>query len=307
MAAVNGIIASALGDLTTTEAINAEFLLLLAERGDLGNHPALYHAGSIDGKGANVLKIGHAGLMGYDVPGAVGDGTAVPNTAFTDGSTTITVARQAKSYEASDLARMVAGNVINPSNFAMDAAVSHSQRLIALICAIIDGFTPTAGSTGVDLDTATLLGAAGTSRVNNVGGALMTILHGQQWKDVVVDAGSALGGALQFSPATQSILHLNGSGFQGQWLGQDIFVNNRVVTANAGADRAGAVFGYGGVLIADGTPPTDDPSNQMLVGSKVLFERDRSAKPGETAFVSSSFQGVSLGLASAGTTITSDA
>jgi len=306
MAAVNGITLSGIGDLTTTNTLVAEYIYLLAERQTLGDHPALMYAGSIDGRGSNVLKVSHLGLRGYDLPSATGDGSSVANTALTDGSTTVTVTRNSKAYESTGLARMVSGDKINATEFALDAAMAHASRLTEILADIVDGFAATAGTSGVDLDAATLLGAFGTTRVLNVEGAMLCILHGRQWTDVSVDIGTAIGGALANDAALgRQATMVMGSGWKGNIFGVDIIENNRIVTANGGADRAGACFGKGGVMWGDGTPTLDNPSLQMLLG-KTLFEKDRNAKSDETAFVSHCFLGASLGI-EAGTSIITDA
>jgi hypothetical protein len=302
----NEILLSGIGDLTVASAISAEYLLLLADRNALPNHPALMYAGSIDGRGSNVIKVPHIGLMGYDSMSQTADGSAVANTALSDGSTTITVVRQSKAYEASDLSRIVSGDKINPVAFAQDAVQASALRLTDLICDVIDGFSSTAGSTGVDLDTAVVLAAIGAVRVANVPGPYMGVLHGQQWSDFILDAGLAAGGAIQMMGATQDMLILRGDGYQGAYLGVDWFISNRVVTANAGADRAGAIFGRGGVLWGDGTPPLDDSAKQMVIGGKVLFEQSRDAASGLVQYVSHQYVGVSKGL-EAGVSVITDA
>jgi len=68
------------------------------------------------------------------------------------------------------------------------------------------------------------------------------------------------------------------------------------------------VFGRGGVIWADGTPPVNLPGQQALIG-KVLFEIGRvngTGTSGETQFVSHGYLGASLGI-EAGTSLISDA
>lgn len=324
MASANAITFASISDLTVAQAIDTDYVLLLAERLSLPNHPALYYTRAIDRLATNVVKVPHLGLNAYNLPATVADGAMVGNTALTTGSTTITVARQSMSRGATDLARMVQPDGrISPAAVAMDAMMSHASQTTALICDVIDGFSATGGpGSGVDLDVTSIMAIIGAGRVNNLQGpAYMGVLHGQQWADLIVDAGTSLGsapgGTQQYNPQLAALQFLRGQSYVGSWLGVDWFVNNRVVTANAAADRAGALFAYGGVMVGRGlfTGVVEDPVNQVLIGSTdmggtvgavTLLDRDRDASAGETAWVSHSYVGVSKGI-EAGITIISDA
>jgi hypothetical protein len=326
MASPNAITFASLSDLTVASSIDTNFVLLLAERNALPRHPAMYFADPIDQRATNVIKVPHLGLNAYNLASQFADGAAVPNTALSTGSTTITVVRQSLARSATDLARMVQPDGrISPAAFAIDAMMSHASQLTALICDVIDGFTATAGpGTGVALDVVSVMAMIGAGRVNNLAGpAYMGVLHGQQWSHLIQDAGTSLGsapgGTQQYNPQLAALQFLRGQSYVGSWLGVDWFVNNRVVTANAGADRAGALFAYGGVMIGQGlfTGVVEDPTNQFLIGSMMgpdgspigattLIERDREAPIGETATISHSYVGVSKGI-EAGITLISKA
>jgi hypothetical protein len=313
---VNGSTYASLDSLLVAEVLDGQYVLLLAERNALPNHPALFRASrTIDAAGSNVIKVPHLGLMGYDLPAQLADGATVGNTALTDGSTTITVVRYSKAYAWTDLAKMVQPDGrVSPTALAMDAVISAASRETDLICDVIDGFTATGGpGTGVDLDVASVMAIIGAGKVANFAGpAIMGVIHGQQWSDLIVDAGTSLGsapgGTQQFNPQLAALQSLRGDSYVGSWLGVDWFVNNRVKTANAAADRAGAIFARGGVMIGEGTfaGQVEDPTNQVIVGGKVLFERSRDAHSGETSYPMHHYVGASKGI-EAGITIISDA
>ncbi|HYF25973.1 MAG TPA: hypothetical protein VD931_09570 [Baekduia sp.] len=315
MASVNASTYASLDSLLVAEVLDGQYVLLLAERNALPNHPALMRASRpIDHAGSNVIKIPHIGLMGYDLPSALADGSTVGNTALTDGSTTISVVRYSKAYAWTDLAKMVQPDgKVSPTALAMDAVVSAASRETDLICDVIDGFTATGGpGTGVDLDVASVMAIIGAAKVANFATGVMGVLHGQQWSDLIVDAGTSLGsspgGSQQYNPELAALQSLRGDSYVGSWLGVDWFVNNRVKTANGAADRAGAIFARGGVMIGEGTfaGAVEDPANQVIVGGKILFERSRDAHSGETSYPMHQYVGVSKGI-EAGITIISDA
>lgn len=299
------ILLSNIGDLTTSEAATAEFLMLIADARSLPEHPAITKWKTINDLQSNVVKIPHVGLGGYDTAQATGTENAqIPNTALADASSLVTVVRYGHARSVSDLARIVRGNLINPQALAADSIKVFANRMTQLICDAIDGFTLTGGTSGVNLDAADVLAALGTAEVGNLRGPFLGALHGQQWSDLIQDLGLGIGGALQFVAATQELMVLRGDSFKGSMLGVDWCVSNRV--NSNGTDRLGAIFGPGGVVYCDGIPIVEDSSQQMLVGGRVLFERDRNARASETGYVSSAYMGVSIGIQN-GLTLGSDA
>jgi hypothetical protein len=307
----NEVVYAGIGDLRVAEVLGQEYLLLISDRNALPNHPALLYVGDISGRGSSTIKVPHIGLMGYDLLAQTGDGSLVANTALADGSTTVAVARYSKSYEASDLAMLTdAQNLINPQAFAMDAVISGAMTLTSLIADVVDGFSTTAGSTGVDMTVANFLTALGFLEVNSQGaigaGQAMALLHPQQLADLRQSFASASGGSVQWSQDAANALPIRGNGYRGQIFGVDVFSSSKVPTANAGADRAGGMFVKGGLLWADGSAPVTY-GEQVNIGGKLLFERDRTAKAGTTAFVTHGYLGVAKGLDLLGVSIITDA
>lgn len=303
------IIYSGIADLRTAQALSAEILLLLADRNALPNHPSLVYAGDAAGRGSSVLKVPGVGLGGYDLLSSTGDGSAVANTALTDAAYTVTVARYSKSYEASDLARLTdpANGKIKIGEFAMDAVQSANNTLVSLVANVTDDFTSTVGATGVDLSVANFLAAIQTLEVAKNVGPYMAILHPQQMGDLRTAIASVTGGAVQWLPASQEQIQILGNGYRGQWMGVDIFSSSYVPTANAGADRAGGMFARSAVLWADSSIPEENDANQLILANKIMFERERTAKSGLTAYVTHYYVGVSKGNDAAGVSIITDA
>ena len=299
---------ASIGDLRLSEALSAEYLRLLAAREALPNHPALIHSGDATGSGSSTIKLGHLGIDGYDLLASTGDGSTVTPTAHTDGSTTVTVARYSKAYAPTDLARLTdPSGLISPERFAVDALASANATLVNLIAALGSGFSNTVGASGSDATVQNFMDAKRQLNVSDAGGALMAVLHPQQWADVMDDLILNAGGAIQYDPAAPELIRVMGNGYQGSLAGVDVFTTTRIPTANAGDDRAGFMFARGAVVWADASPPVDDPTRQMLVGGKVLFEVDRDALAGLTNWVSHYYVGVAEGIDAAGVGIITDA
>lgn len=299
----NEILVSGIGDLITQETMSAEYLMLLAERGDIFGHPALVYAGAA--VGSNVVRVPAAGLMGYDLLSAGTPGSALANTALTDASFDVTVAWYGKSYEAVDLARIVADGRLDPELFALDMAVSVAQTLMNLIANLADGFTNVVGSTGVDMTIGDWVDGITTLEISNAGGEFLGLLHPRQWGDMRT-AALALGGAAQYREDAQGVVAAKMGSYKGKLFGVDAFTSSRCKLVNTGADRAGMMFGRGAVLWADAEFPDEGDPNQLVMG-RAMLERDRDGKKGSTAYVSHANLGAAEGIDLAGVSIVTDA
>lgn len=301
----NEVLVAGIADLKTAEVMSSEYLMLLADRGDLFQHPALLYAGAA--QGSNKVRVPQIGLGGYDLLAAGTEGSALSNTALTDGSADVTVAWYGKTYAQSDLAQVVAANgLLDPVMFAQDAAVSVAQTLISLIANVTDDFTATVGSTTVDLTAANFVDAITTLEVAKVSGPLMAVLHPQQWGDLR-SAALSLGGAVQYREDSQSlVMARTNSQYKGNLFGVDVFTSSHVPTANSGADRAGGMFGRGAIAWADAQFPANGDPNIINLG-RAAFERDRSGTAGLTNYITHAFLGVVQCIDAAGVSIITDA
>lgn len=305
----NEIAFAGVADLRTAEALSNQYLLLLKDRNSLPNHPALVYAGDARGRGSNVLKVPHLGLMGYDLLGASGDGSTIANTALTDDSTTVTVARYSKSYELTDLAKGTDPETgfLKPEIFAQDAVASQATTLVDIIANLCDGFSAQSGATGNDATVAYFLGAIAKLEIAQVEPPYMSILHPIQYGDIRSNVSTASAGAIQWMEASQQMLNMLGNGFKGSFAGVQIFVDSKVPYINGTTDRGGAMFGRGAIVWGDMTIPTEADPNQLNIANKVLFERDRNAPAGMTKYVTHWYCGASIGINAAGTTFVTSA
>lgn len=307
----NEILYAGLADQRLAEVLSVNYIQMIADRNALPNHPALHYAGDLAAKGSTSIKVPHIGLWGYDLPSQVAEGMAAANTALSDNSTVVSVAKYSKSYEQGDIAKFTDSlNVLNAQTFAADAMASSQLKLTQLIGSLMGGFSSTVGASGVDLSLANWLAALALLEVGSQGsfgpGMAMAVLHPQQLGDLRTAIGSASGGAIQWMQASQEQMVLRGNGYRGQYMGVDLFSSSYIPSANAGADRAGGVFVKGAVIWADMSIQADNDPNQLNIGGKVLFERDRSASSALTQYVSHSYKGVAEGLDSNGVAIITD-
>lgn len=300
----NEILPAGVGDLITTEAMAAEFLMLLAERdGSILTHPALLHA-TAPSLTSTVVRVPHVGLMGYDQLSATTPGSDVANTALSDGHTDVTIAMRAKRYNADDLARAITNGRLDPVLFAQDAAISVAMTLISLIANVTDGFTATAGTSGVDASWNDIVDAKTALLIAKASGAMLGILHPRQWGDLEVDALSL--GVLPAGSMSGVITQGLEGTYKGRWMGIDFFVSSDVPTADAGANRAGGIFAPGGVCWADAMlPPTASNATVVNLG-RARLEVYRGAALADN-WITSHAAGVALGIDAAGVTLKTDA
>jgi len=304
------VLYSGLGDQRLTEILSTQILLSLADRNWIGNHPALWRAPRLNGTGSLTIKVPIVGLNGYDAMVApTNEDDSQANVALTDSSKQITIARQSFAREISGSAQITDTGTLTPAAFAADLLGAYNARFTNLLAAMPSGFATSVGSTGVNMAVSDFLAAKAALLAANAddGAPLLTLLHGVQFSDLIAELTTTSGGAAQFAQATQQMIQARGGGYQGSFLGCDIFVSNRVPTANAGADRAGGMWTRGAILWADAAPYVDDPTQQMALGDAILMERDRTARSDRTAWIGHAYLGFVEGIDLRGVKIVTDA
>lgn len=298
----NEITPTSAADLFASEVVANEFLLYLADRdASLLGHPALFYA---TGRGrSNVVKVPIVGLGGYDLLGSFTPGSDLANTALTDTHIDVTVETRAKKYTADDFAKWLSQGIIGEQMFAQDLVISKAQTLISLIANVTDDFTATAGASGVDATWANVLGAKAQLGIAKVDGPLLGVVHGRQWADLEINALS-----LGVLPAETmgGVITQGMQSYKGRWMGIDFFVSSHCPTANAGADRAGGIFGRGALAWADvQLEPEADPNIRDF--GRARLERVRKGEQLATAYMFSDISGVAQAIDAAGVSLITDA
>lgn len=295
----NEIVPSGIGDLISSEVLAAEYLLLLADRdASVLTHPAFFHA--TGAPGSNVVQVSHLG-MGYDLMSADTPGSEHSNTAFSDGSTDVTLANYVLRYNMHDLARYMANGKLDPALFAMFAMVNISQTLISLAANVGDGFTNIAGTSGADASWDDILVAKAYLGVAKANGRICGLLHPQQWADLETDALSL--GVLP-SQTNAAIVNSGLDAYKGTFFGVDFFTSSAVPAS--GGNRLGCLFTSGGIVWADAAYTNDGDPNIADLGGRGQVERVRQGHFSSTSIVIRSAMGVALGIDGSGVTLRTD-
>lgn len=284
-----------------------EIELTLADRASLHKHPSIKFMGSVVGSGSNVIQTPIIGLDGYDTMSSPADGSGVSNQAFTETNSNITVARRALQYSITDLAALTDSVGLNVQRLAQSMVGSAQMTFQSLLCNVIDDFTSTVGTSGVDMSVDDFYSAQFTLTLASVPGPYICVLHPRQLADFQSSL-RAEAGPSQFVGATQEMLNVKGQGFAGMFNGVDIFVSSKVVSANAGADRAGAMFGYGAVGYAEGSPFAITGAGGLVnpAGTPIVVELERDASAALTKIVGNYYCGVARLQDSMGVAIITD-
>lgn len=300
---------SALSDATVSASLHQEIYRKLGDRASLLMHPAIRYIGSVNGTGSNVKK---ATLWGGDLDAmaAVAEGSSASNTALTNASVSVTVARQAIQRSVTDLGALTWSYANIESlieKLSNDMAGSAKRRATSIICDIVDGFTLTAGSTGVDFSVTNWFTAQGLLQDGSNEGPFLAILAPEQVKNLQASL-RAETGPLQFHLATPELMAIKGQGYVGSFMGVDIFVSSLVPTANAGADVAGCMMAYGAVSWADGFPtPLIGAGGIKLSEGPFYVGLERDESGGLTKVVGNLYFGAAMTQDAMGVSIITDA
>ena len=296
------------GDLQLAAILHQELGLALADRASLMGHGVLTNYGDMSGGGSTVLQVGAAGLDGFDKMAAVAEGASVANTALTDGSVNITIARQALQYEITDLATLANSIGLDAPRLAASMVGSADMRFTQMVAEVADDFTATAGASGVDMVVADWYDAQFALTQSGVPGPYLALLSPVQ----ITDFQSSLraeSGVLSWVPASASMIEIKGQGFAGQFGGVDVFVSQQVPTANAGSDRAGCMMGVGAIGYATGMQSPIYGAGDIVIpaGAQIVCEFSRNAASAQTIITGNLFCGVSIVEDSRGVSIITDA
>jgi len=200
-----------------------------------------------------------------------------------------------------------AHGILNAEMMALDAVATYSATLRDLVANLVDNFSTTVGASGVDASIEDVLDAIAALEIAAVEGPYLAVIHPRQWHDIVKDAALNSGGAVQFAQSSQAMLEtMKGLGYKGSLLGCDWFTTLDVPTANAGADRAGGIFGRGAIAWAQGPIVADPDLPQVNIGP-VLLEKDREAADATTGFLMHVNLGAGEQIDAAGVSIITDA
>lgn len=281
-------------DLRLGEALDQALLVSLTDMAWIGAPElgAIVDLGFVNGTGSDTSRVRFAGLGGADHFVTDDEGDDASETALTDASADIAVARGVLVRNIGDLALGTGFAAdINPEQLAADMVASYRGYYNSLVATAIAAAGTDKGSTGVDMSVDDFYDAIFHLELNSVPGPYFCMLHPRQFADFQ-ESLRAEGGATQFSPATQEMLKIAGQGFAGSFAGVNIFLSSDVSTD--GTDRHGAMWGQGAIahkrMIPN--PPIGAGTAVAVRMDELLVEITRDASKGLTEVAGNAYVGV---------------
>ena len=263
--------------------------------------------GDIGGSGSDTLT---TGTVDFDLAMAAANTdevTAAGNTAVTVSAFSLSVAHQVISFGMSDKHSITgAPGQLDLQMLANRAAQAYALRFTDLAIAAADTITANVGTSGADMTVDDWFSATATLQQAVVPGPYTAILAPIQVTDLQASLRSE-GGAVQFLAATAEQLALKGPGFQGSFLGVDIWQSDSVTSS--GGNRIGAMFGDRCLAYAEASARGIMPGAIAAgsPGSPVYSEFVRDGDPGISRVVAHAFVAVGLLEDARGVNITTDA
>lgn len=270
---------------------------------------SLMHFVPMAGQGSattNVTKVTRGSVMAAASSETSGGAS---NTALTTGNYDITVARYLLKMQATDLFR-ITGGAIDVDYVIGILTESLDLTLTDLLCGLFANVSGNVGTSGSDLTSDNIFDAIYTLNLAKNPAGLAAVLHQQQINDLIESLRGETG-AMQFRTDVSAMLAPPGVGWRGRLLEVDFYQADSVATANAGADRQGAMFAAGAFCYqlapVSSMDPMIDPSDVLVGTEEMWVERSRDADNGMTSLIVNSYPGVAEAEDARAVKITTDA
>ena len=170
--------------------------------------------------------------------------TVIATTTLSTTNVDIAVSRVGIAREIGATAQedSIIGNALYTERFVMDAAILFGESFDTDGTALFASLTAAQGTTSVALQLSVLVQAMGTQRANKAKGMQVIHMHDLQLKQLQVAqlAATATPWAIFFQPNPDG-----SSQFGGYFMNSPVWASSKNPTANAAADRVGAVFTNG--------------------------------------------------------------
>lgn len=218
------------------------------------------------------------------------------NTAYTTSEFQLTPARYGLLYKPSDLFQVTRGpgaGQIGMEQLAKKLVQAVGLTLTDLLTAASANLATSVGTTGVNLSIDDLYSAMYALILANVPNTpdqpIHLILHPQQIVDMMESLRGESGPSLYMQASTE-LLKLRGPGFKGLWNDVYVWQSDSVPTANAAADRAGMMIGYGSHSYQLGNVRSlagtlVNPADILVMTDELMVERVRDGANGLSSMI----------------------
>ena len=281
-------------DLRLAAVLDQEIALLLADRSSIRNSGAVRSYGLINGRGSDTMNIRIAGLDGSDkFSVTAAEDTDVTETALTDASVSLAVARYSLRRDLGDLAELTGfpGSDISVDRLAASMVGEAEQCFMEIIGNTITGFGDDKGSKSTNLSVDNWFDAIAFLQTAGNTGMTFALLNPQQLGQLQSSI-RAEAGAIQFVPATQDMLAVKGAGYAGMFAGVDIYTSKQLESSGGGYD--GAMWAEGCIGYAEAAPVITQGNVQRPGVSPVVVEFQRDASKALTEIIGHYYLGAAI-------------
>jgi hypothetical protein len=221
------------------------------------------------------------------------------NTALTTGYYDLTIARYLKQMQPTDLMAISGdgGAGINTPLLLSMLLEGLDLTITNLLALAFPNLSTSVGTSGADLTVSNFFSAKYALNLAYNGPGLACVLHPQQVNDLEASIRGE-GGAMQYRQDAQMMLNAKATGYVGSFLGVDIYQSGRVPTANAGADRCGAMFSRGCFAYTLGNiseimgAQLVNPADMLVATPEIFIERKRDADNAMTTYIANMYPAV---------------
>lgn len=236
------------------------------------------------------------------------------NTALTTGYYDLTIARYLAQMQPTDLMAISGdgGAGVNVELVISMLLEGLDLTITNLLCLAFPNLATSVGTSGADLTVTNFFSAKFALNLTYNGPDVATVLHPQQVNDLETSIRGE-GGAMQYRQDAQMMLDAKSTGYVGSFLGVQIYQSGRVTTANAGADRCGAMFSRGCFAYTLGDisrimgAQLVNPADMVVATPQIFIERKRDADNAMTTLIANMYPALTEAEDARGVKIVTDA
>ena len=286
--------ASLIADLRLATALDAALRVILHDQMSLRTTGSILNLGSINGTGSAASTIRYAGLDGFDSFAAVGEVATVAEAPFTTASAQIAVGRCALRRDLSDLAQITGlSQDVDPMRLAQSMVGGYEQYFNTLVCGAINTFTAFVGTPATDMTVDDFYDAIYALEIASANPGFVALLSPDQLANFQ-ESLRAEGGAAQYMTATADMLQAKGQGYQGSFLGVDIYKSDKVII-DGGGDAHGGMWAAGGAMgYKTGSASAPMGGTVVSPGGEITVEFERVAAAATTQIIGTGYLGLSV-------------
>lgn len=196
--------------------------------------------------------------------------------AYTTSKFQLVPAGYTRVYQPTDLFALT-GGPIDVERMARNLSLGVGLTITDMLAAAFPSITQNVTDTGVDMTVDDIYTGLFTLNLANVEVSAEQPAHAVLWNAHFNDFQASLrgeAGANQWTQQTADMLAAKGRGYKGRWNNVEFYQSDSCSSANAGADKVSALFGYGAYKYAI-MPVRRIVDNRMIPAANIYMESEQ--------------------------------